>query len=50
VYEQYRLVLRESVLIVKGEVSRQEGAMNVAVKHVARTPGAQHLPKAKNWQ
>jgi len=50
VYEQYRLVLRESVLIVKGEISRREGTMNVAVKHVARARGGQNLPKAKNWQ
>jgi error-prone DNA polymerase len=50
VYEQYRLVLRESVLIVKGEISRREGTLNIAVKHVTKAQGAQYLPKAKNWQ
>jgi error-prone DNA polymerase len=50
VYERYRLVLRESVLIVKGEISRREGIMNIAVKHMERARRAQYLPKAKNWQ
>tara|TARA_B100000315_G_scaffold14914_1_gene13538 strand:+ start:273 stop:695 length:423 start_codon:yes stop_codon:yes gene_type:complete len=50
VYERYRLTLRESVLIVKGTISRREGTFNIAVKHVERARGAQHLPKAKNWQ
>jgi error-prone DNA polymerase len=50
VFARYRPALREPVLIVRGVVSRREGTMNIVVKHVERTGGARHLPKAKNWQ
>ena len=50
VYEQYRLVLREPVLLVRGEVSRRDGTMNIVAQHVKNTDGARYLPKAKSWQ
>ena len=50
VFARYRPALREPVLIVRGVISRREGTMNIVVKHVERTGGARHLPKAKNWQ
>ena len=50
VYDRYRLVLREPVLIMRGEVSRREGTMNVVAKHIEKTGAARYLPKAKNWQ
>ena len=48
-FMRYRLVLREPVLIVRGEVSRRDGTMNIVAKHVEGTRGLQHLPKSKNW-
>ena len=49
VYEKYRLVLREAVLVVRGEVSRREGTMNVLVKHVESANSPKYLPKSKDW-
>ncbi|MCH8349291.1 MAG: DNA polymerase III subunit alpha [Chloroflexi bacterium] len=48
-FMRYRLVLREPVLIVRGEVSRRDGTMNIVAKHVEDTRRLQHLPKSKNW-
>ena len=50
VYERYRMVLREPVLIVRGEISRRDGTMNIVAKHAEATTGPRYLPKAKNWQ
>ena len=50
VFARYRLVLREPVLIMRGEVSRRDGTMNIVAKHVEKTGGARYLPKAKSWQ
>ncbi len=49
-YERYRLALREPVLIIRGEVSRRDGTMNIVAQHVEKADGARYLPKAKNWQ
>ena len=49
VYEQYRLVIREPVLIVHGVVSRREGTLNIVVRHVDSIEGLSYSPKAKNW-
>ena len=49
VYERYRLVLQEPLLMVRGVVSRREGTLNVVVERVQRIKGLRHLPKAKNW-
>ncbi len=49
VYEKYRLVLREPVLMILGEVSRREGTMNVVAKHVESANSLEYLPKSKNW-
>jgi len=50
VFKQYRLVIREPVLIVRGEISRREGTMNIVARHIEGAQGPRHLPKAKNWQ
>ena len=50
VYNRYRLVLREPVLIMRGQVSRRDGTMNIVAKHIEKTGGARYLPKAKSWQ
>ena len=51
VYEQYRLMLREPVLIMQGEVSRREGTFNIIVQRVQRIKMLErNLPKAKDWQ
>jgi len=49
VYEKYRLVLREPVLMIRGEVSRRGGTMNVVAKHVESANSLEYLPKSKNW-
>ena len=49
VYEKYRLVLREPVLMIRGEVSRRESTMNVVAKHVESADNPKYLPKSKNW-
>ena len=49
VYQRLRLVLRESLLIARGVVSRQEGTMNIIVQQARRIKGLPDLPKAKNW-
>jgi error-prone DNA polymerase len=50
VYDRYRLVLKEPVLIMRGEVSRRDGTMNIVAKHIEKTGSARYLPKAKSWQ
>ena len=50
VYERYRLACREPVLVVKGIVSRREGTMNIAVRHVEGVRAIRDVPKAKSWQ
>ena len=48
-YEKYRLVPREPVLVIRGEVSRREGTMNVVAKHMESANSLEYLPKSKNW-
>ncbi len=60
-YERYRLVLKEPLLLVRGVVSRREGTLNIIITHVepiAYTPplpsprsvdGSPGLPKSKDW-
>ena len=50
IYQRYRMVLREPVVVVCGEVSRRDGTMNIVAKHARNVKGARYLPKAKNWQ
>ena len=49
VFDRFRLVIKEPVLVVNGFVSRKDGAMNVVVKHVEGIPFHQPLPPPKNW-
>ncbi len=49
-YLRYRMVLKEPVVLIRGEVSRRDGTMNIVAKHAGNISGARHLPKAKNWQ
>jgi error-prone DNA polymerase len=49
VHHRLRLVLRESLLIARGVVSRQEGTINIVVQQARRIKGLSDLPKAKNW-
>ena len=50
IYMRYRMVLKEPVVVIRGEVSRRDGTMNIVAKHAGNVRGARHLPKAKNWQ
>ena len=49
-FAKYRQVIREPLLIIRGEVSRRDGTMNIVVKHVKPMPAINNLPKAKSWQ
>ena len=50
VYQRYRLAIREPVLVVRGEISRREGTMNIAVHYVVGAHEMRNMPKAKRWQ
>jgi len=50
VYESYRLVLREPVVLVRGVISRREGTLNLVVQHVQSLKSLGDAPKGKNWQ
>jgi len=49
VYKRLRLVLRESLLVVRGTVKRQEGTMNILVQQARSLKGLNKLPPSKNW-
>ena len=49
VYQKLRLVLRESLLVVRGRVNRQDGTMNIVIQQARSLKGLHKLPKAKNW-
>ena len=49
-FAKYRQVIREPLLIIRGEVSRRDGTMNIVTKHVEPMPAMDNLPKAKSWQ
>ncbi len=50
VYAEYRLVLREPVLLVRGKISRREGTLNLVVEHAENLPSVRHTPKAMNFR
>jgi error-prone DNA polymerase len=49
-FAKYRQVIREPLLVIRGQVSRREGTMNIVTQHVEPMPAMDHLPKAKSWQ
>ena len=49
-FAKYRQIIREPLLVIRGEVSRREGTMNIVTHHVEPMPTMKNLPKAKNWQ
>jgi error-prone DNA polymerase len=49
VYLRLRLVLRESLLVVRGAVNRQDGTMNIVVQQARSLKGVANPPRAKNW-
>ena len=49
VFERYRLVIRESVLQVRGIVSRRDKTLNVVAQHINGIHIHHSLPLAKNW-
>ena len=49
-FAKYRQLIREPLLIIRGEVSRRDGTMNIVTKHVETIPLIKNLPKAKSWQ
>jgi error-prone DNA polymerase len=49
-FAKYRQLIREPMLIIRGEVSRRGGTMNIVAKHVEPMPAMNNLPKSKNWQ
>ncbi|PKB71353.1 MAG: hypothetical protein BZY87_05725 [SAR202 cluster bacterium Io17-Chloro-G6] len=49
-FAKYRQVIREPLLVIRGQVSRRDGTMNIVAQHVEPMPAMNHLPKAKSWQ
>ncbi len=49
-FAKYRQVIKEPLLIIRGQVSRRDGVMNIVTQHVEPMPAMDHLPKAKSWQ
>ena len=49
-FAKYRQIIREPLLIIRGQVSRRDGTMNIVTQHVEPMPAMNHLPKAKSWQ
>ena len=49
VYERYRLVLKEAVLLVRGVISKREGTLNIVVTHAESLTAFANTPKSKNW-
>ena len=51
VYQRFRMVIREPVLIVRGVVSRREDTFNIVAQDVRNVEVLQqNLPRAKDWQ
>ena len=49
-FAKYRQVIKEPLLLIRGQVSRRDGTMNIVAQHVEPMPAMDHLPKAKSWQ
>ena len=49
-FVKYRQFIKEPMLIIRGEISRRNGTMNIVTKHVEFMPAMDNLPKAKSWQ
>ena len=49
VYAQYRLILREPVLMIRGTVSQREGTLNIMVTHAENLHTLKDTPRSKNW-
>ena len=49
-FVKYRQLIKEPMLIIRGEISRRNGTMNIVTKHVEFMPAMDNLPKAKSWQ
>ena len=49
-FAKYRQLIKEPMLIIRGEVSRRDGTMNIVAKHIEPMPSMDNLPKSKNWQ
>ena len=49
VYERFRQVLKEPLLLAEGTVSHREGTMNVVMSHAQAISSMEEAPKAKNW-
>ena len=49
VFERYRLVIRDPVLMVWGIVSRRQGTMNIVATHIQGIQVPHALPVSRNW-
>ena len=49
-FKRHRMDIKEPVLIIRGQVSRREGTMNIIAQHIRGTEGLPHMPKARSWQ
>ncbi|MFC1967293.1 OB-fold nucleic acid binding domain-containing protein [Chloroflexota bacterium] len=49
-YEEYEHTFRSSFLIVKGKLSRREGACNVVIQQVQAFSALDKVPQSKDWR
>ena len=49
-FKKHRMDIKEPVLIIRGQVSRRDGTMNIIAQHIRGTQGLPHMPKARSWQ
>jgi error-prone DNA polymerase len=49
VYEQYEHTFRSAFLIVKGRLTRREGACNVVIQRVQPFNALEKIPRSKDW-
>jgi error-prone DNA polymerase len=49
VYEQYEHTFRSGFLIIKGRLTRREGACNVVIQNVRPFNALEKIPRSKDW-
>jgi len=50
VYERYKAMLKQSVIVITGRVSRREGTFNIVVDSARALGRISYAPKAKDWR
>lgn len=48
-YGEFRQVIREPLLQIRGKVSRREGTLNIVMEHAEPIAGPREMPKSRDW-